>query len=571
MQSFAFRKSSVVGVALSLAAIPSIACDKRAAKRESSPPAVESAPVPSAAPAVALRDVAEASGLRFTHRRGAKGDFLLPELIGPGGAFLDYDNDGDLDIYLIQGGTPDGDNGEFRNKLFRNDGEQFTDVSSQARADIAGYGMGCAAADYDNDGDVDLFVTRLGPNVMLRNNGDGTFDDVTDAAGLGDGSFGVSAAFLDYDRDGLLDLYVVNYVDWSRATEHTCYGAQGLRDYCAPGEYPSAADKLYRNLGGGRFEDVSQASGIGRIARDGLGVVCVDVDRDGWIDIYVANDQMPAFCWINQKDGTFLEDAALRGCAVNEHGVAIAGMGIAVEDIDDNGFDDLLVTNISMQTHLLLTNADGFFEDRTRRFGLSGWNVMETGFGVAWIDFENDGSLELFVANGAVGRNINAVDPERPYAEANQIAARDASGRFDVIDTAGIPALQSIEVSRGVISGDYDNDGDIDLLVTNNDAPPQLLRNDQSRDHNWVTLMVRDESLNRDAIHARVLLVAGGKSFRKTVRPQSGYLGSNDPRLHFGLGDAERIDKLVVTWPDGREQAFEDLAINQLHVLRKGK
>jgi len=518
---------------------------------------------------VLLKDVTTDVGIDFVHERGARGDYRLPELIGAGGAMLDFDNDGDLDIYLIQGGDAEADNDAYRNRLYRNDAGRFVDVSAASHADVPGYGMGCAVADYDNDGDLDIYVTRLGANVLLRNNGAGAFEDVAAAAGVDDDGFGVSAAFFDYDRDGLLDLYVVNYVTWSRAIEHTCYSPDGLRDYCSPGEYPSAADKLYRNLGGNRFEDVSASSGVASIARDGLGVVWTDVDNDGWCDIYVANDQMPAFCWINDGEGRFVEDAALRGCAVNENGVAIAGMGVAVQDIDGNGFEDILISNIAMQSHLFLTNANGFFEDRTRQYGLATWNIQETGFGVAWVDLDNDGTPELFVANGAVGRNPAAPDLQRPYAQLNQLARKDDSGRYRLVDASAIPALQSNEVSRGVIQGDYDNDGDIDLLITNNGARPQLLRNESASGSHWISLSLHDESLHRDALGARVEVVTSDRTFRRTLRPQSGYLGSNDPRMHIGVGKASRIDRVIVTWPDGTKRQFSAPATDQHHTLRK--
>ncbi len=567
---FQFRINSSI-YALIVSSIGFVCAGCRA-KAPDSTPQPKASPEASAAQAIyALTDVTAESGINFVHQRGAQGDYLFPELIGSGAAFLDYDNDGDLDIYLVQGGEVVGEDSAHRNALFRNDGAGFVDVSVESRSDLPGFGMGCAAADVDNDGDTDLFVTRLGANALLRNNGDGTFDDVATSAGVADPGFGVSAAFVDYDRDGLLDLYVVNYVVWSRAIEHTCYGPDGLRDYCGPVEYPSSADRLYRNLGGGRFEDVSDASGIGRIARDGLGIGCADLDNDGWIDIYVANDQMAALCWINQRDGTFKDDAAIRGCAVNEQGVAIAGMGVAMEDIDGNGFVDLLVTNIAAQTHLFFTNTGGYFEDRTRRHGLSNWNIMETGFGVAWIDIDNDSRSELLIANGAVGRSLSAQDPEEPYGQRNQLARRVDDLRFEMFDTSSIPAFQSIRISRGLLRGDYDNDGDIDVLITNNGAAPQLLRNDSAGRNAWACLTLRDDSVQRDALNARIEIVANGTSQFGEVRPHSGYLSSNDPRVHFGLGSAKHIDRAIVTWPGGGKQEFKDLAINQFHVLRKAK
>lgn len=541
----------------------------RQSHSDQNPPArsVEDKPSIASQPtrASVFTDVTAESGLAFRHECGAEGGFRLPELIGSGGAFLDYDNDGDMDIYLVQSGMLGTDDRSFRNRLFRNDGKgRFTDVSEASGADLGGYGMGCSAADYDNDGDIDIHVTRLGPNALLRNNGDGTFTEVTALTGVGDSGFGTGAAFLDYDRDGLLDLYVVNYVDWQPHSGVPCYDAGGVRDYCAPAEYAAAShDVLYHNLGNGRFERVTEKAGMGSVRGNGLGVICTDFDDDGWVDIYVANDQTPGFLWINLRDGTFREDAALRGCAYSGEGIAIGGMGTAAEDFDGDGDYDLLVMNLRDQAHLYMRNDGGFFEDAGHAAGFGSWDVPFTGFGIGLFDQDHDGRLDGFIANGAVTRPGNRWRDGHPYAEPNQFVRRDEKGRFfDASQTVG-PALGAPEVSRGVILGDYDNDGDLDVLVTNNCGAVQLLRNDNASGHSWTMLDLVARGGGRNAINARVVLDAGGETYRREVRPHVGYLGSNDPRIHVGLGHAQVIDRLAVTWPDGTTESWEHVPVNK--------
>lgn len=515
-------------------------------------------------------DVTDQVGLAFLHRNGAGGDFYLPEEMGSGAAFLDYDDDGDMDIYLVQSGSLTDPTPDDHARLFRNDaGMSFVDVTDESGTAVDGYGMGATCADYDQDGDVDILVTRLGTNVLLQNNGDGTFSDVTEIAGINFVGFGTGAAFLDFDRDGRLDLYLANYVDWRPEREVTCFDPSGIRDYCHPDHYPPTSDRLFRNIGDGRFEDVSDSAGISTEQGNGLGVLCADFDGDEWTDLYVANDQTPAFLWINQRDGTFRNEAMLRGCAYNGQGVAIAGMGVAAADLDADGDDDLVVTNIYQEAHLSLRNTGGFFEDVSLAWGFGGWGVPYTGFGIAVFDQNHDGDFEVFIANGAVNRLASPYRPGHPYAEPNQFIRRNAHGVYVDASAQVGPALGKPRVSRGITLGDYDNDGDIDVLITNNDGPPRLLRNDNDSQLAWVVLDLMDGTGSRNAINARAEIRAGGRTFVRTVRPNAGYLTSHDPRLHFGLGDADRIESLRITWPDGEREEWNHVPVREhLRVTR---
>ena len=532
-------------------------------------------------------EVAEAMGLGFVHDPEAAGEYRLPEGVGSGVALLDYDDDGDPDLYFVQGGPLGGEtaagataadgpaapeSASPRNRLYRNDGgTRFTDVSAGSGADIGGYGMGVAAADYDADGDVDLYVTRLGPNALLRNDG-GVFADVTAAAGVGDPGFGTGAAFLDYDRDGRLDLYVANYVDWSPSREHACYDPVGIRDYCGPLEYGAPlADRLYRGVGGGRFEDVTDAAGIAAERGNGLGVLCTDFDGDGWVDVFVANDQTPCFLWINQGDGTFLEDGTIRGCAFSADGMAIAGMGVTSEDIDGDGDFDLIVANIRDQSHLCLRNDEGFFADVSHAWGFGAWSVPHTGFGIDLFDQDHDGELDGFVANGAVNRWAEPFRSDNPFAEPNQFFRRDATGRFVDRSFEAAVALAVADMSRGLARGDIDGDGDLDLVVTNNRGPVRLLRNDNRSGLAWTILDLDPAGGARHAINARAEVHAGGRRFLTELRPNASYLSSHEPVVHLGLGSATRIDTLRIAWPDGARETWTALPVRERLRLRQGE
>lgn len=519
-----------------------------------------------------FQDVTAQSGIDFLHVFGPKRSFQLPEQIGSGGAFFDFDNDGDLDVYLVQSGIFGGDPLEHRNKLFRNDGQgRFVDVSQGSGADLGGYGMGCAAADADHDGDVDLFVTRFGRSTLLANRGDGTFEDVTETAGTTADGFATSAAFLDFDRDGRLDLYVTRYVDWTPAREDVCYAPNGARDYCGPLSYNApCSNVLYRGVGGVRFENISGASGIGAVKGNGLAVIATDLDGDGWVDIYVANDQTPAFLWINQRNGTFVESAAILGAAFNADGMAIAGMGIAAEDIDGDADFDLLVTNIRNQSHLCLRNDGGYFEDVSHAWGFGAWSVPWTAFGLALFDQDHDGRMDGVIANGAVNMWTTPYAPGDAYAEPNQFIRQNELGRFVDASAEAGPGLTSPAVGRAVIAGDYDNDGDVDVLLTANGGRARLLRNENRSGLNWLMLDLIPDGGARHALNARMVLTAGGRTIRREVRPHAGYLSSHDPRVHVGLGSAKAVDRLEVTWPNGRVEQWSSLAVNRIWTLRQG-
>ncbi|MEM7248382.1 MAG: FG-GAP-like repeat-containing protein [Acidobacteriota bacterium] len=524
----------------------------------------------------AFVDATAASGLLFVHDAD-DGDelFRLPEEMGPGGALLDHDGDADLDVFLVQGGPLVGAARRSPCVLYENDGQaRFRDVTAAAGAAVVdaappAHAFGAAAADVDADGDVDLLVTRLGPDVLLVNDGSGRFTDATERSGLGTPGFSSSAAFFDADRDGRLDLYVCRYVDWSASKEESCFDRRGLRDYCNPLEYRAPmSDRFYRGRDGGVFQDRSEASGVAGVTGHGLGVVAADFDDDGWPDLYVANDQTPAFVWMNRDGGArFVEDAGLRGAAFDGDGVAIAGMGVAAEDLDGDLDPDLLVTNIHHQSHLGLINERGLFSDRSRRLGLSGWAVPYTGFGIALFDQDHDGSLDGFIVNGAVNRLTEPWDPQQPYAEPDQLVRMGESGFVDASDEVDSEAL--LGVGRGVMVGDLDGDGDLDLVVTNNRGPARLLLN-QTTSAAWCLLSLRPAGGGRHAIGAEVVLHAGGRRQLRAVRPHAGYLTSNDPRVHFGLADATRIDRIDVTWPTGEVESWTDLPASRWLELRQG-
>ena len=418
-----------------------------------------------------FREVAAETGLKFHHFTGASGEFYMPEIMGAGVALLDYDNDGDLDVYLIQGTMLDPGKkpeearfplaaGErLGNRLYRNElvpsGQlRFTDVTAQAGVGHIGYGMGVATGDYDNDGYTDLYVTNFGPNVLYHNNGNGTFTNVTREAGVEDERWSTSAAFLDYDRDGKLDLFVLNYLDFTIRGNKRCFAPTGESDYCTPKAYHPVTARLFRNEGGGKFRDVSAAAGVQAAYGPGLGVTCADLNGDGWIDIYVANDTAANLLWINQKDGTFREAGLEMGAAYSEDGLARAGMGVSAGDFDADGDDDLVVVNLTREGATLFRN-DGAagFQDVTTALGLRALTFPYTGFGLGWFDYDNDGRLDLFVANGAVTIMESLRGQPYPFRQKNQLL-RNTGEKFVDATAEGGAALELSEVSRGAAFGD---------------------------------------------------------------------------------------------------------------------
>jgi len=504
--------------------------------------------VPSTEPVFVER--ASEAGLDFVHRSGATGDYNYPELLVGGGALLDIDDDGLLDVYLVQSGPVPGSAGIMGqaanrpgNRLYRNLGDgTFEDVTDAAGVGDTGYGAGATAADYDRDGLVDLYVTNVGPNRLYRNLGGGAFEDVTERAGVGDTAWSSSSVFFDYDGDLDLDLFVANYVVWSADRERPCLGPNGLRNYCNPAEYPPAPDTLYRNDGGGRFTDVSEAAGLRSVAGPGLGVVAADLDGDDLVDLYVANDQAVNHLWLNQGDGTFREDALARGAALNELGQPEAGMGIAVADPDGDGDLDLFLTHLSQPY---------------------------TGFGTSWFDYDGDGILDLFVANGKVTPGDSAAFD---YREPNQLLRGTPSGRYEDVSGRAGAALELLEVSRGAAFGDLDNDGDVDIVVVNNEGPVRLLRNEVGNAAPWLIVdLCGGGILDRSAIGSRVTVRGGGRSWTRDVRPAQSFAAANDPRVHFAFGDIPAVDHIRVDWPHGGVTERSGVPVNTiLRLLAPG-
>ncbi len=544
-----------------------------------------------------FEDVAEASGVEFTHVNGAAGDFWYPELIGSGVAVLDYDGDGDLDIYLVQGAERLAlDRGRSApaarpaSKLLRNDLDRpggrlrFTDVTTQAGVGLYAYGMGTAVGDYDNDGDLDLYVTAYGDNVLYRNDGNGRFTDVTAAANANDPRWSTSAAFVDYDRDGWLDLFVGNYVDFTPDGNKPCFEPAGARDYCGPTAYRPIPDRLLRNKGDGTFEDVSERAGITRAFGNALGVGIGDYDADGWPDIYVANDATPNQLWINKHDGTFEDFGVLSGTAYNAAGRPEGSMGVASADYDRDGDEDLVVSNLTGETFVLYENdGTGSFEDRRAAVGLAAPTATMTGFGADWFDADNDGWLDLFIANGAV----NLIPAQRgqpvPFRQRNQLfvagphpgtrppapGSRVGVRLTEVTAQAG-PGLELLEVSRGAAFGDLDLDGRVDIVVTNNGGPARVLRNTSVTTNHWVRLRLAQPAANRFALGAAARIdLPGAPPIVRRVRSGGSYLSSSDLRLHIGLGRHEAPLDVLVTWPDGTQQRVPGLAVDREHTITR--
>ncbi len=513
---------------------------------------------------------ASVRGLNFVHQSGFTGRHLVPQIVSGGAALADVDGDGDLDAYLVQGGEIPSTEANVADRLYLNRGDgYFDEAPADSGTDDRGYGMGVAAGDYDNDGDVDLYVTNYGPNVLLRNDGTGRFEDVSLAAGVDDPRWSAAATFLDLDADGDLDLFVVNYMNWTPGIERDCF-VRGVPTYCGPTIYNvPAMDRLYRNNGDGTFTDITFAAGINVAFGNGLGTVGADFNDDGLTDLFVANDMMVNQLWLNQGNLRFKDESLLWGVALDEHGVAKAGMGVAAADYDDDDDTDLLVVNLKEQTDSFFRNEGKYFVDVTREVGLAAPSVRHTRFGVALADFNNDGSLDLYEANGRIESSNPAV---ANFDEPNLLFKGTRDGKrfhFDQVTPQGGVSAPLIHTSRGLAVGDVNDDGGLDLLIINKDATPYLLMNQATRGQ-WVRFRVLTSS-GRDAYGASVSAMVGTVQMRRDVQPSASYLASSDPRVHFGMGDQAGIKDVVVTWPGGEQERFGDFQAGETYALSRGK
>ena len=534
-----------------------------------------------------FREIATEAGLNFHHLNGATGQHYMPEIMGPGVALFDYDNDGDLDIYLVQGTRLDASakvlnpppagwkpgNRLFKNLLAETGELRFVDVTEKAGVGHIGYGMGVAAGDYDNDGFLDLYVTNFGHNVLYHNNGDGTFTDVTRESGVDDPHWSTSAAWVDFDGDGWLDLFVCNYVDFTVEGNRNCSSPAGEPDYCTPKMYHAVPSRLFRNLRNGRFEDITEASGINRSYGPALGVLCADFNADGRMDIYVANDTAANQLWLNNGDGTFREAAIESGVAYSMDGLAKAGMGVTLADVENNASQVLLVTNLTREgVTVFHGDGRGQFDDTTAQFGLLQPTFGYTGFGTQWFDYDNDGWLDLFIANGAVTILGSERGGPSRYSQRKQLFHNEGRGkRFRETSQLAGAGFQIEEVSRGAAFGDLDNDGSIDIVVANNNGPVRLFHNQAGKRGHWLTVKLESPQLNRFGIGARVAVVRRGQdTLWRCAHTDSSYLSSNDPRVHFGLGDQVEIQAVLVEWPDRSKERFEGIRADRIVTLRRG-
>lgn len=541
-----------------------------------------------------FRDVAHESGLDFRHFNGMSGKLYYAEMIGSGAALFDYDNDGDLDVYLVQGEMlgphgyddatfPPSDSPPLYDRLYRNDlitGSngtpklKFTDVTEEAGIYVKDYGMGVAAGDFNNDGWIDLYVTGFGHNHLLRNRGDGSFEDVTVQAGVDDKHWSTSALFTDVDADGWLDLFVCNYVDYSIENSKPCYDSNSELNYCGPTSYEPEPDRLFRNNGGNDFTEISSESGIAAEYGACLGAVQADFNGDGRQDLYVANDGAANQLWLNQGRGRFRNDALFAGAAFNASGRPEASMGVDAADFDNDGDEDLIVAHLRSETNTVYRNdGKGIFLDVSSVTGLGMPSRSFTAFGTAWIDFDNDGWLDLFMANGEV-RTIEALARKKdpyPLHQRNQLFRNLGTGRFEEVSSTAGSVFQLSEVSRGAAFGDIDNDGDVDLLVTNNAGPARLLLNESGSGNHWIGVRLIDAETGRDAIGARLeLLQSPHAPIWRRVRVAASYLSANDPRILVGLGVREGPVSLRIHWPNGATDRHDGLEVNKYYAFSSG-
>jgi hypothetical protein len=525
--------------------------------------------------------VTESAGITFRHESGRTGRFYLPETMGSGCAFLDFDGDGHLDLFLVNSrdlSLPPASGIGPTSALYRNNGDDtFTDVAANAGLAVACYGLGCAVADYDNDGDPDLYLTARGANLLFRNNGNGTFSEVGRQAGVADPRFSTSAAFVDYDRDGRLDLFVCNYCVWSPELNVVVTDARGRPHMAGPRRYKGESSALYRNRGDGTFEDVTRRAGVYSAAGKSLGILVFDVDDDGWLDLVVANDLEPNLLYRNNGDGAFREIGVEAGIAYSNAGVARAGMGIDSADIANDGRDAIVIGNNSTEGLALFLTDDArpspgvAFTDVAEAAGLFTPSLPFLTFGTLFVDLDNDGLKDLFAANGHIDEGIQYFQPKTTFPERPLLFRNLGSGRFEEIGESAGEAVRTPMVARGLAAGDYDRDGDLDLLVSVNNGRPRLLRNEASgAASHWLAIRARGARSNRDGIGTRVTVEAGGLRQQGWVRSGSSYGSASDLVAWFGLGTAPRAERVTLRWPGGTVQTLTDLPADREILVQEG-
>jgi enediyne biosynthesis protein E4 len=524
--------------------------------------------------AIQFTDVTAAAGIKFRHNSGAFGRKYLPETMGSGCAFLDYDNDGWQDVLLVQSNDwPGRPPTHSTLALYRNNHNgTFTDVTKAAGLAVEMYGLGVTAGDYDNDGNIDLYVTALGDNHLFRNLGNGRFQDVTARAGVADPGFSTSAVWFDYDRDGKLDLFVAHYVEWSIAKDAYCSLDGKSKSYCTPESYKGQSPALFRNKGDGTFENVTRKAGLYDPASKALGIALIDYDNDGLLDVFVANDTQPNRLYRNKGDGTFTDVAVLAGVAFNEAGVARAGMGVDAADYDGSGRQSLVIGNFSNEMMALYSNeGNGLFIDEAPASTIGRASLLRLTFACFFFDVDLDGLLDIFGANGHVADDITTVQPTIAYAQPPHLFRNRGGKTFEEVTTHVGAAFVKPMVARGAAYGDFDNDGDLDLLVATNNGPSRLLRNDGATNHRLRVTLTGTVS-NRTAIGARVrVLRSGAPAQWSMVKTGSSYLSQSELPLTFGLGNATRIDAIEVTWPNGRKERLPGVAADQALSIVEGK
>ena len=528
-----------------------------------------------------FEDVTQKSGIRFKHAASRTSQKYLPESMGAGVAMFDYDNDGWLDLFFVngaripdpmpRGASPDKSDPRFWNRLYRNNHDgTFRDVTEAAGLEGRLYGMGVATGDYDNDGNVDLLVTNLGGNILYHNNGDGTFTDVTAKAGVGGSGWCTGACFVDYDRDGRLDLIVTRYLEWDFSSNVFCGEHKpGYRAYCHPDQFNAISYLVFHNNGDGTFTDVSKKCGLAGSPGKALGVAIHDFDADGWPDVFVANDSVAEQLFHNNHDGTFSEVALLAGLAYDQNGRAFAGMGADFGDYQNNGWPAVFVNALANQQYKLFRNDKGKFEDVTDAIGLGALTISHSGWGAKWIDFDNDGWLDLFVAQGHVMDNIELTEPRLHYREPALLLKNEQNG-FRNVSAQGGPALMVPMAARGAAFGDLDNDGFVDVAINSNDSSALILRNSGKSGNHWLTLQLIGSASNRDAIGSKIRLIAD-RALQQTafVSTAGSYISASDKRAHFGLGSSNKVQLIEITWPSGIMQRLESVAADQILTVRE--